>query len=267
MRLNLKNPIAFIDFETTGISIVKDRIIEIGIIKINPNGEKQIFNKIINPGMPIPEESSLIHKIYDKDVEHCPSFKMISKDLLFFLKDCDFSGFNILKFDIPILLEEFLRVNIDFNISNKKIIDVQKIFHFMEKRNLSSAYQFYCKKKLIGAHNAMVDISATIDILKAQIKLYNEMPVLDNTGKKIGLIKNDMTLLHKLTYDNMVDFARRIIYNQQGIKIFNFGKYKGLSVAEVLKKNSNYYFWIMKNEFSLNTKKELTKIKFEMNNI
>ena len=261
MKLHLKNPLAFFDLETTGITISKDRIVELSILKIMPNGTQDLHTMRINPGIPIPAEVSLIHGIYDEDVKDAPLFKDIAKNLAKILEGCDLAGFNIIRFDVPLLTEEFLRCGVDFNVSKRKLIDVQKIFHLMEKRNLSAAYKFYCNKKLIGAHGAEADTLATFEILEKQLEKYEGEIAEDNLGNKVGVIENDMEVLHKLALQNMVDLAGRIVYNANGVEVFNFGKHKGKSVVEILNKDSSYYDWMQRGDFTLDTKNKLTEIK------
>jgi len=266
MKLKLKNPLAFFDLETTGINISRDRIVELSILKIYPNGNEESRTEMINPGIPIPTETSLIHGIYDEDVKDAPLFKDLAKNLVKFLEGCDLAGFNILKFDVPMLVEEFLRAGINFDISKRKLIDSQKIFHLMEKRNLSAAYKFYCNKTLENAHSAEADTIATYEILKKQIELYDGEEVVDMKGNKLGVIHNDMESVHNITLQNMVDLAGRMVFDDKGIEIFNFGKHKGKSVVEVLEKEPMYYDWIQKNDFSLDTKRKLTEIKLRQFN-
>ena len=261
MNLKLKNPIAFFDLETTGTNIANDRIVEISIVKVSVNGESEIKTRKINPTIPIPSESSMIHGIYDKDVEDEPTFKQVAKSLASFLEGCDLAGFNILKFDVPLLVEEFLRANVDFSVSQRKLVDAQKIFFMMEKRNLSSAYKFYCGKTLEGAHSAEADTLATYEVLKAQIEKYDGQTVEDLSGKEIGIIENDMKTLHELTNKQMVDLAGRMVFNHEGVEIFNFGKHKGKKVSEVLNREPSFYDWMMKGDFPLDTKRRLTEIK------
>ena len=261
MSLNLRKPLAFFDLETTGININSDRIVELAIIKIMPNGEIISKSTRINPAIPIPIESSLIHGIYDEDVKDKPTFKSLAHNLEQFLEGCDLGGFNIIKFDVPLLVEEFLRCEIDFDISNRKLIDAQKIFHMMEPRTLTAAYKFYCGKNLEGAHSAEADVFATYEVLKAHIELYKDCEIKDATGKQIIPIKNDMNALHDLTASQFADLAGRISFNNNGDEIFNFGKYKNMKVTEVLQKDPSYYDWMMKGDFALNTKKKLTEIK------
>lgn len=261
MQLNLKNPLVFFDLETTGINTAKDRIVELSFVKVLLNGENSIKTLKINPTIPIPIETSLIHGIYDKDVENEPTFKSIAKNLAAFLEGCDLAGFNILKFDIPVLAEEFLRADVEFDVSNRKLIDAQKIFHMMEKRTLTAAYKFYCNQELEGAHGAEADTLATFEVLKAQVEKYNGQDVVNNLGKKLGTISNDMSVLHEITSSNMVDLAGRIVMNDKGIEVFNFGKHRLKPVEEIFAKEPGYYDWMMKGDFALDTKKKLTAIK------
>ncbi len=261
MKLHLKNPLAFFDLETTGITISKDRIVELSILIIMPNGTRELKTMRINPGIPIPAEVSLIHGIYDEDVKDAPFFKDIAKNLAKMLEGCDLAGFNIIRFDVPLLTEEFLRCGVDFSVSKRKLIDVQKIFHLMEKRNLSAAYKFYCNKNLVGAHGAEADTLATFEILEKQIEKYEGKVAEDNLGNKVGVIENDMGVLHKLALQNMVDLAGRIVYDANGVEVFNFGKHKGKSVVEILNKDSSYYDWMQRGDFPLDTKNKLTEIK------
>jgi DNA polymerase-3 subunit epsilon len=259
--LFLKKPLAFFDLETTGINISTDRIVEISIVKVMPNGEHSIKTSRINPTIPIPVESSLIHGIYDEDVQDKPTFAGIAHSYAQFLQGCDLGGFNIIRFDVPVLVEEFLRADIDFDISSRKLIDAQRIFHLMEPRNLSAAYRFYCNKELEGAHGAEADAMATYEVLKSQIVRYKDIVLKDSNGKETVPIKNDMAVLHDLTASQFADLAGRLAFNDKGEEIFNFGKYKNMKVTEVLDKDPSYYDWMMKGDFSLNTKKKLTEIK------
>jgi DNA polymerase-3 subunit epsilon len=261
MFLKLRNPLIFFDLETTGINISKDKIVEIAAIKIYPDGTQAEKVHRVNPEIPIPKESSLIHGIYDEDIKNEPTFKQLAKELAQFFEGADLAGFNILKFDVPLLVEEFLRVGLDFEINNKKLLDAQRIFHMMEKRNLSAAYQFYCNKSLEDAHSALADTLATIDVFDEQIRRYENQEVIDLKGKKVGIIENDMGKIHNLTNRNMVDLAGRMVFNDDGEEIFNFGKHKGKKVIEVLGSEPSYYDWILKNDFSLDTKRKLTQIK------
>ena len=262
MNLKLKNPLTFFDLETTGTNVVCDRIVELSVVKVMPNGEKIIKTSKVNPTVPIPAETSAIHGIYDEDVKDEPTFKNIAKSLAKFLEGSDLAGFNILKFDVPMLVEEFLRAGVDFDISKRKLVDAQKIFHMMEKRTLSAAYRFYCDKNLEGAHSAEADTLATFEVLMAQVDKYNGQEVVDNLGKKLGVIENDMQVLHDLTASNMVDLAGRIIL-KDGIECFNFGKHRFKSVVEVFKAEPSYYEWMMRGDFPQDTKRRLTEIKLK----
>ena len=249
MQLNLKNPLVFFDLETTGIDIAKDRIVEISMVKVMPNGEEIVKTRRINPGMPIPPESTAIHGITDEDVKDCPKFKEIAKSLAAQIEGCDLAGFNSNRFDIPMLAEEFLRAGVDVDLNRRKFIDVQTIFHKMEQRNLTAAYKFYCNKDLANAHSAEADTMATYEVLKAQLDRYPEL-------------ENDVNFLSKYSsFTNNVDFAGRMVYNEKGQEVINFGKYKGRVVEEVLKSDPSYYALIMNGDFPLNTKKMLTEIR------
>ncbi|MDR0430475.1 MAG: 3'-5' exonuclease [Tannerellaceae bacterium] len=249
MQLNLRNPLVFFDLETTGINIVKDRIVEISFVKVHPNGKEETKTRRINPDMPIPPESTAIHGISDEDVKDCPTFKEIAKSLAVQIEGCDLAGFNSNRFDIPMLAEEFLRANVDIDLNRRKFVDVQTIFHKMEQRTLSAAYKFYCNKELENAHTAEADTIATYEILKAQLDRYPDL-------------KNDVTFLSEYSsYNNNVDFAGRMIYNDKREEVINFGKYKGQLVTDVLQKDPSYYAWIMNGDFTLNTKKIFTEIK------
>ena len=266
MLLNLNKPLAFFDLETTGINVTHDRILEISIVKVLPGkseNEVEIKTERINPTIPIPIESSLIHGIYQEDIQDKPTFKDLAHTFNSFLKGCDLAGFNILKFDVPVLQEEFHRAEVDFDISGRKLVDAQRIFHMMEPRTLSAAYKFYCNQDLTNAHSAEADTLATYEVLKAQVAKYQDQPMKDKHGKEYVPIKNDVQTLHDLSAANMVDLAGRMVLNEKGQIVFNFGKYKGTLVADVLKKDSSYYDWIMKGDFSIDTKKRLTQIKLD----
>ena len=250
MQLNLRNPLVFFDLETTGINIVKDRIVEISFVKVHPNGKEECKTRRINPEMPIPPESTAIHGITDEDVKDCPTFKEIAKSLAAQIEGCDLAGYNSNRFDIPLLVEEFLRAGVDIDLNKRKFVDVQTIFHKMEQRTLSAAYKFYCDKSLENAHTAEADTMATYEILKAQLDRYPDD------------LQNDIEFLSKYSsFTNNVDFAGRMVYNEDGKETINFGKYKGKLVEEVLKNDPGYYSWIMNGDFPLNTKKVLTEIK------
>ena len=259
-QLKLKKPLVVLDLETTGTNIAKDRIVEMAMIKIKPDGTLEEKHRKINPMVPIPQEVSMIHGIFDKDVENELTFRQIAKSLANWLEGCDLAGFNCLGFDIPMLVEEFLRANVEWETDHRKIVDAQKIFHLMEKRNLTAAYKFYCNKSLENAHSAMADTKATYEVMIAQVERYENEEVFDSLGKKIATIKNDMNALNQLCTSQMVDLAGRMIY-KDGVEVFSFGKYKGIPVHEVLKQDTSFYDWMMKNDFPLDTKRRLTKIK------
>ena len=245
--LQLKKPLAFIDLETTGVNLGTDRIVEIAIVKILTDGTKSVKRKLINPGIPIPKGSIEVHGITDEMVKDAPAFKEVAQELKQMLDGCDLAGYNSNRFDIPLLMEEFLRAQVDFDMKNRKLLDVQNIFHKMEPRTLSAAYKFYCSKNLDGAHGAEVDAAATYEILEAQIERYPEL------GNNID------SVLKVIGEDQIVDFARRFIMDN-GIEVFNFGKFKGRPVSDVLKSEPQYYDWMMKGDFPQHTKQKLTEI-------
>lgn len=249
MELNLRRPIAFIDLETTGINVSADRIVEISVLKITPDGKEDWISTRINPEMPIPSKSTAIHGITDDDVSEAPTFREIARNLAVFLEGTDLAGYNAIKFDIPVLAEEFLRVNIDFNFRKRKYVDPQVIFHRKEQRTLSAAYQFYCSKELKNAHSSKADTVATYEVLKAQLDRYSDL-------------ENDIEKLAELSsFNNIADFAGRIIYDENGVEVFNFGKHKGKAVELVFREEPSYYSWMMNGDFPLYTKKVLTEIK------
>jgi len=261
MKLNLKIPICFFDLETTGINIAHDRIIEIAVIKVMPNGEELRKRHVVNPTISILPESTAIHGISNEDVKDKPTFKEVAKEYAKFFEGADIAGFNVLKFDVPMLVEEFLRADVEFDYSRKKILDAQKIFHLMEKRTLSAAYQFYCKKELTNSHTAEADTQATMEVLLAQVERYENQEVTDGLGKKLGVIQNDVETLSKLTSSDIIDLAGRMVRNQKGEAAFNFGKHKGKAVLTVFKEEPAYYDWMMNGDFPLDTKRKLTEIK------
>ena len=247
MKLKLERPLVVFDLETTGINVSKDRIIEISLLKIFPEGHEELKTYRVNPGIHIPAETSEIHGIYDKDVMDKPSFKELAPGLVTFLTECDFCGFNSNKFDFPLLVEEFYRVDIPFEIDHRKFIDVQRIFHHKEPRNLKAALQFYCNKNLENAHSAEADTIATWEILKAQMERYEDLP-------------SDLAGLHNMSgQNNLADLAGRLVYKGDHI-VFNFGKYRGKRVADILSRDAGYYKWMMGGDFPSQTKNVLTKI-------
>lgn len=250
MELNLANPLVFFDLETTGINIAKDRIVEISVLKVYPNGKEEQKTMRVNPEMPIPAEATAVHGITNEDVKDCPTFRQIAKELARYIEGCDLGGYNSNRFDIPLLAEEFLRVGLDFDMRKRKFVDVQTIFHKMEQRTLSAAYRFYCDKCLEDAHTAAADTFATYEVLKAQLDRYDEK------------LENNVEFLSKFsTQNNNADFAGFIVYNDKGVEVFNFGKNKGVPVEQVLKEQPGYYAWMLNSDFPLYTKKILTEIK------
>lgn len=246
--LQLKKPLAFIDIEATGTNVSTDRIVEIAIVKTMPDGNRSVKRKIVNPQMPIPQVCIDMHGITNEMVKEAPIFKQVAQEIRQFLDGCDLACYNAYRLDIPLLMEEFLRAEVDFEMKHRKLVDVQKIFHQMEQRTLSAAYKFYCNKTLDNAHSAEVDATATAEILYAQLDRY---PQLGNTVDSV---------LKAIGEDSIIDFARRFVYDDKGIEIFNFGKHKGRKVVDVLKSEPQYYDWMMKGEFPMNTKQKLTEI-------
>ena len=267
MLLHLKNPVVVLDLETTGMNIVTDRIVEIALLKIHIDGSEEEKLMLINPEIPIPPEVSQIHGIRDEDVKDKPTFKEVAKTLAKFMEGCDLCGFNSNRFDIPLLAEEFIRADVDIDLKKHKFIDVQAIFHKMEKRTLAAAFKFYCNKELVDAHSAMADTKATYEVLKAQLDMYKDVVFDDGKGVKTIPIVNDMEKLSEFSsYDQNVDFVGRIVYDEKGVEVFNFGKNKGVPVEKVLREQPGYYGWMMDSEFPLYTKKVLTRLKLKMMN-
>lgn len=265
MNIKLNKPIIFLDLEATGLSIGSDRIVEICLLKLNIDNSTETKTQKINPEMPIPDVVSQIHGIYDKDVIDCQTFKQAAPELLRFIGNADFAGYNSNKYDIPLLAEEFLRAELDFDLEGRKLVDVQNIFHFMEPRNLSAAYKFYCNKPLVNAHSAEADVLATFEIFKAQIQRYEGVEVEDAKGNRSVPIVNDIPKLSELTSKSKnADLAGRIVYNENGEEVFAFGKHKDKPVIEVFKKEPSYYNWMMQGDFPLYTKKIITKIRLKM---
>lgn len=251
-KLKLTRPIAFIDLETTGVNVASDRIVEIAILKIHPNGDREMKTMRINPTITIPPDIVAIHGITNEDVKDSPTFKDAGKQIYSFIEGCDLAGYNSNKFDVPLLAEEFLRADIEFEVSNRKLVDVQNIFHRMEQRTLAAAYQFYCGKPLENAHSAEADIDATHQVLEAQLERYPEL-------------KTDVDFLADFSSrNNNVDLAGRIVYNSKGVPVFNFGKHNGKPVTEVFTKEPSYYNWMMSGDFPLYTKKVITKLRLAM---
>lgn len=261
MKLNLKNPVCFFDLESTGTNITRDRIIEIAMIKVMPNGEVIRKSNLINPEMPIPPESIQFHGIRDEDVQGKPTFKEVAREYAKFLEGADLAGFSIFKMDVPLLVEEFLRAGVDFDYQRKRIIDAQRIYHLMEKRTLSAAYRFYMNKELSDSHTAEADAEASMEVLLAQVAKYDGQDVTDISGKKVGEVRNDMDVLSKIVSADMVDLAGRMTKNEKGEEVFNFGKHKGKKVLDVFRQEPAYYDWMMNGDFPQDTKRKLTEIK------
>lgn len=251
MKLNLKNPIVFFDLETTGINVSSDRIVEITYLKVEPNGNKTSKTLRINPQMHIPEQASAVHGIYDQDVADCPAFRQVAASIAKDIEGCDLAGYNSINFDIPLLVEEFLRADVDIDLKKRKFVDVMVIFYKQEPRNLSAAYKFYCGKDLSNAHSSEADTMATLEILEAQLCRY-------------GDLENTVDFLSEYSSHNKnVDYAGRIIYDDKKREIFNFGKYKGMLVVEVFRRDPSYYQWMMNGDFPLYTKKVITRLKLQ----
>ena len=255
MKLNLKRPIVFFDLETTGVDTAKDRIVEISMVKVMPDGEEIVKTRKINPGIHIPEEATAIHGITDEDVKDCPTFAQIARSLEQFIAGCDFGGFNSNRFDLPMLVEEFMRAGIGVDFKRRRFVDVQNIFHKMEQRTLVAAYKFYCGKELDEAHSAEADTLATYEVLLAQLDRYPEL-------------KNEVDYLAEFSSrGKCADYAGRIVFDEKGVEVFSFGKHKGRSVAEVFRTEPSYYAWMMNGDFPLYTKKVITAIRLrELNN-
>lgn len=250
MKLNLKRPIVFFDLETTGTNITNDRIVEISVVKVMPDGSEIVKTRRINPGCPIPAEATAVHHITDEDVKNEPEFRKVARSLADFFAGCDIAGFNSNRFDIPLLDQEFQRAGVDFDFSKARFVDVQTIFHKKEQRTLVAAYKFYCGKDLGDeAHSAAGDTMATYEVLKAQLDRYEDLP-------------NDIEALSEFSSQNRnVDFMGRLIYDEQRREVINFGKYKGRLAEEVLKNDPGYYSWIMQGDFTKNTKDAFTRIR------
>ncbi|MCX6280672.1 MAG: exonuclease domain-containing protein [Bacteroidetes bacterium] len=262
MELNLNRPLVFMDLETTGIKVATDRIVEICLLRVNPDGSKKIKTLRINPGIPIPPDSTEIHGIRDEDVKDCPGFAQVAAELSEFMDNSDIAGYNSNHFDIPLIVEEFLRAGIDFELKGRRFVDIQNIFHKMEPRNLTAAYKFYCQKDLEKAHSAEADTIATFEILKAQLDRYNDIEFKDKKGNINKPVVNDVKALSDFSFTNRsADLIGHVIYNEKNVEVFNFGKHKGKAVSDVFRNEPSYYDWIMKSEFPLSTKKVVTAIK------
>jgi DNA polymerase-3 subunit epsilon len=261
MKLNLKRPLAFFDLETTGTNIGADRIVEISVIKLNPDGSEDVKTWRVHPGIPIPLESSLVHGIYDEHIQNEKQFKELGQEIADFIGDSDLAGYNSNKFDIPMIMEEFLRAGVSFSLDERHFVDVQNIFHQMEQRTLKAAYQFYCNKTIENAHSAEADTRATMEVLLAQIERYENVEWEDKKGNRTVPVVGDVEALHVFTnLSKPVDFAGRMVYNEQGEELINFGKHKGKRVEDVLNAEPSYYSWMMQGDFPLYTKRKLEEI-------
>lgn len=252
MKLNLKRPIIFFDLETTGLDIAKDRIVELCYIRVEPNGNEEVRSMRINPEMHIPEVASSVHGITDDDVKDCPTFADVAPQLAATFEGCDLAGFNSNRFDLPLLAEEFMKAGVNIDLSHVQAIDVQNIYHKLEKRTLAAAYKFYCGRDLENAHSALADTQATYEVLQAQLDHYpNDL-------------QNDVDFLAEFSRMNRnIDFAGRFVYDESGKELINFGKYKGKAIKDVLSRDPGYYSWIMQGDFTLNTKQVLTKLRLK----
>lgn len=262
MQLNLTRPIIVFDLETTGVQVSTDRIVEISLMRIMPDGTEEIWTQRINPTIPIPAQSTAIHGIRDEDVKEMPTFALVAKQIAAFIGHADLAGYNSIRFDIPLLVEEFLRAGIELELKNRRFIDVQNIFHRMEQRTLSAAYKFYCNLEHKGAHGAEADTIVTYEILKAQLDRYNGISFADANGKISQPVVNDMNALHEFSnYSKNADLVGHLIFNAKNEEIFNFGKHKGKTVEAVFSNEPAYYDWMMKADFPLSTKRIITAIK------
>lgn len=265
MKLNLKKPIAFFDIEATGLNVTNDRIVEISVLKINTNNTKEIRTWLLNPDYPICKEASMIHGYSNDDLADKPTFMQVATDISRFFDNCDLAGYNALKFDIPMLVEEFLRVNVDFDVKSRRLIDVQNIFMKMEQRSLKAACRFYLGKELQNAHNAEADTIATFEILEAQLDRYADTEYTDKEGNTFIPVINDIQSLNDFSRHNKnADLMGQIIFNKEGKETINFGKYRGKTVEEIFSKEPSYYFWIMKADFPQYTKNLMTNIKLNL---
>lgn len=263
MELQLNRDIVFFDVETTGLNVVRDRILQIGMVKLFKNGRPaEEFSTLINPGIPISEESMSVHGITPKDLANKPTFQQLAQKIWDFMGESDLAGYNSNRFDVPMLMEEFARVGMEFSIENRRLIDVQRIFYKMEPRTLKAAYRFYCQKELADAHDAMADVRATLEVFKGQLTKYDGVDLIDEDGKVVEApIKNDMKVLHDFTNDlNFLDATQKLKVGHDGKIYFNFGKHNGVAVEEVYRRERPYFFWILEKEFSSQVKQIVRKL-------
>lgn len=257
LRLNLTRDLVFFDVETTGLNVVRDRIVQIALVKLFKDGRPpEELSTLVNPGIPISEESMMIHGITPKDLANKPIFRQLAQKIWDFIGDADLAGYNSNRFDVPMLMEEFSRVGMEFDLSKRRLIDVQRIFYKMEPRTLKAAVRFYCQREMEDAHDALTDVHATIDVFKGQLRAYEGKDLIDEDGNIVPApIKNDMQVLHTFTNDlNFLDATQKIRVQPDGKAVFNFGKYAGQGVKEIFAKDKNYYFWILEKEFSSQVK-------------
>ncbi|MBK8967218.1 MAG: 3'-5' exonuclease [Saprospiraceae bacterium] len=266
-ELNLDRDLVFFDVETTGLNVIRDRIVQIALVKLHKNGNPPTeLTELVNPGIPISEESMAIHGITPKDLANKPTFRQLAQKIWDFIGDADLAGYNSNRFDVPMLMEEFARVGMEFDISKRRLIDVQRIFYKMEPRTLKAAYRFYCNQEMTDAHDALADVRTTIDVFKGQLKTYEGVDMLDEDGNRIPApIQNNMQVLHDFTNDlNFLDATQKIRVQPDGTAVFNFGKYNGQPVKEILAKDRNYYHWILEKEFSSQLKQIVKEMMREI---
>jgi DNA polymerase III subunit epsilon len=263
MTFNLDKDICFFDIEATGLNVIRDRIVQIAIIKYFKDGrEPEELVMLINPGIPISEEAMEVHGIKPSDLRNKPTFQQVAQKIYDFIGNADLGGYNSNRFDVPILMEEFARVGLEFDVSSRRSIDIQRVFYKMEPRTLRAALKFYCDKDLVDAHDALADVKATVDVFKGQLEKYQDLDLIDEEGNKVECpIKNDMQVIHDFTNDlNTIDATQRLKYNNEGVVVFNFGKYVGKEVAPTLVKDKQYYHWILNKEFSHQVKQIVKKL-------
>ncbi|HNM28026.1 MAG TPA: 3'-5' exonuclease [Saprospiraceae bacterium] len=267
MTLNLTRNIVFFDVETTGLNVVRDRIVQIALVKLFKNGDPPAeFSALVNPGIPISEEAMAVHGITPKDLANKPTFQQLAQKIWDFIGDADLAGYNSNRFDVPMLMEEFARVGMEFDVSKRRLIDVQRIFYKMEPRTLKAAYRFYCSRELEDAHDALADVRATLDVFKGQLTMYEGKDLIDEEGDAVAApIQNDIEILHQFTNDlNFIDVTQKLRVQPDGVVVFNFGKYAGQPVKEVLLKERNYAFWILEKEFSVQVKQYMRQMIKEL---
>lgn len=266
-ELHLTRDLVFLDLETTGLNVIRDRIVQLALVKLPKNGSEPVeLSMLINPGIPISEESMSIHGITPADLRNKPTFQQVAQKIWDFIGDADLGGYNSNRFDVPMLMEEFARVGMDFDVSKRRLIDVQRIFYKMEPRTLKAAYRLYCQKELEDAHDALADVRATIEVFRGQLIAYDGKDLIDENGQVIEApIKKDIQLLHEFTNDlNFVDATQKLRVQHDGVVVFNFGKYAGHPVTEVFKKEPNYYYWMLEREFSTQVKQYIKTVMREM---